>query len=384
MHIKRKIAVICLLNLLLATGCDDQNPTAVDSTLPEVGVLTLKAESINITSELPGRIVPFEIAEIRPQVGGIILHRRFNEGGKVLKGDSLYQIDPAPLQAELDRAKANLAKAQSATDNARMTFRRYSSLLKSHYVSRQDYDTALANVKEAEASLQVAKAAVESAQINLNYANVTSPLSGLSGKSSVTLGALVTANQQQSLVTIQRLDPVYVDITQSAHDFLQIKTDLESGLLEQSQGQATAWLMLDKSKRYAHSGKLQFSDLTVDETTGSVTLRAIFPNPDNTLLPGMYVTAVLSEGTQHHVILVPQQAVTRNASGEATIFILDKENIVRLREINATKAIGDKWIVTAGLSPGDRAIVSGLQKIRPGIKARVLHSPSESSPPLPQ
>lgn len=261
---------------------------------------------------------------------------------------------------------------------------RFTSLFKSHYVSQQDYDEAQTNAKEAQANLQVAKAAVESARINLNYASVTSPLSGLSGKSTVTIGALVTANQGQALVTVQRLDPIYVDVTQSANDFLRLKTDMEQGIIEQSQGQATAILEFDNGKQYAHTGKLQFSDLTVDETTGSVTLRAIFPNPDNTLLPGMYVTAVLSEGIQRNVLLVPQEAVTRNASGKATTLILDPENIVQSREIIATKAIGDKWLVTSGLHPGDRVIISGLQQIRPGIKAHALPSPLDSNPPLPQ
>ncbi|HGW6102148.1 TPA: efflux RND transporter periplasmic adaptor subunit [Citrobacter werkmanii] len=384
MQIKRKFAVIGLLNLLFIGGCDDSKNTLPQPAVPDVGVITLQAESINITSKLPGRIVPFEIAEIRPQVGGIILSRQFKEGSKVNAGEQLFQIDSAPLLAELDRAKGNLAKAQSAADNNRLTLDRYRTLLKSNYVSQQDYDTAQANAKEAQANLVVAKAAVQSARINLNYASVTSPLSGLSGKPAVTIGALVTANQAQALVTVQRLDPVYVDVTQSANDFLKLKTDMEQGVIEQSQGQVTALLEFDNGKRYAHTGKLQFSDLTVDETTGSVTLRAIFPNPDNTLLPGMYVTAVLNEGIQHHVLLVPQEAVTRNASGKATTLILDAENIVQLREITAAKAIGDKWLVTSGLHPGDRVIVSGLQHIRPGIKAHALPSPLESNPPLPQ
>ncbi|MBJ9835681.1 efflux RND transporter periplasmic adaptor subunit [Citrobacter portucalensis] len=384
MQIKRKFAVIGLVNILFTGGCDDSKNTLPHPVVPDVGVITLQAESANITSKLPGRIVPFEIAEIRPQVGGIILSRQFQEGSRVNAGDPLYQIDPAPLQAELDRAKGNQAKAQSAADNSRFTLARFTSLLKSHYVSRQDYDTAQANAKEAQANVVVAKAAVESARINLNYASVTSPLSGLSGKSTVTIGALVTANQGQALVTVQRLDPIYVDVTQSANDFLQLKTEMEQGVIEQNQGQATVFLEFDNGKRYAHTGKLQFSDLTVDETTGSVTLRAIFPNPDNTLLPGMYVTAVLNEGIQHHVLLVPQEAVTRNASGKATTLILDTENIVQLREITTAKAIGDKWLVTSGLRPGDRVIITGLQQIRPGIKAHALPSPFAPNSSIPQ
>lgn len=384
MQVKRIFAAICMLNFILTSGCDDIDNTKSLPAQPNVSVITLKTESVNVTSKLPGRVVPFEIAEIRPQVGGIILSRLFKEGSSVNKGDSLYQVDPAPLQAELDRATGSLVKVEAAAESTRLTLNRYTSLLKSHYISRQDYDNAVANAKEENANLLVAKAALESAKINLNYADVTSPLSGLTGKSTVTIGALVTPNQSQALVTVQRLDPVYVDITQSVNDFLRLRTEMEQGLIEQNQGLATTWLELDSGKRYAHAGKVQFSDLTVDETTGSVTLRAIFPNPDNALLPGMYVTAVLNEGAQHHVLLVPQEAVTRNSSGIATVFILNPENLVQLREINATKAIGDKWLVTAGLQPGDRVIVSGLQKIRPGIKAHPLHSSTESSAPSPQ
>lgn len=380
MQVNRPFTAILIGFLLSIAGCDERKNATAEPAVPDVDVVTLQAESINVTSKLPGRIVPFEIAEIRPQVGGIILHRLFNEGSHVYKGEPLYQIDPKPLQAELDLAKANQAKAQSAAENARATFNRVSSLFKSHYVSRQDYDTASASAKEAQANLLAAKAAVERATINLHYAMVTSPLNGLSGKSTVTVGALVTPGQEQALITVQRLDPVYVDVTQSVNDFLHLKEELEQGAIEQTQGQATTWLELNNGKRYKHAGKLQFSDLTVDEKTGSVTLRAIFPNPDSTLLPGMYVNAVLSEGTRHNSLLVPQEAVTRNASGGATALILDRDSTVQLREINATKAIGDKWLVTSGLHPGDRVIVSGLQKIQPGIKARAVNDPTASSP----
>ena len=346
---------------------------------PEVGVVTLSPGSVNVLSELPGRTVPYEVAEIRPQVGGIIIKRNFIEGDKVNQGDSLYQIDPAPLQAELNSAKGSLAKALSTASNARITFNRQASLLKTNYVSRQDYDTARTQLNEAEANVTVAKAAVEQATINLQYANVTSPITGVSGKSSVTVGALVTANQADSLVTVQRLDPIYVDLTQSVQDFLRMKEEVASGQIKQVQGSTPVQLNLENGKRYSQTGTLKFSDPTVDETTGSVTLRAIFPNPNGDLLPGMYVTALVDEGSRQNVLLVPQEGVTHNAQGKATALILDKDDVVQLREIEASKAIGDQWVVTSGLQAGDRVIVSGLQRIRPGIKARAISSSQENA-----
>ena len=277
-------------------------------------------------------------------MGGIIIKRNFIEGDKVNQGDSLYQIDPAPLQAELNSAKGSLAKALSTASNARITFNRQASLLKTNYVSRQDYDTARTQLNEAEANVTVAKAAVEQATINLQYANVTSPITGVSGKSSVTVGALVTANQADSLVTVQRLDPIYVDLTQSVQDFLRMKEEVASGQTKQVQGST-----------------------------------AIFPNPNGDLLPGMYVTALVDEGSRQNVLLVPQEGVTHNAQGKATALILDKDDVVQLREIEASKAIGDQWVVTSGLQAGDRVIVSGLQRIRPGIKARAISSSQENA-----
>ncbi|WP_319000427.1 efflux RND transporter periplasmic adaptor subunit [Escherichia coli] len=382
----------------MLTACDDKSAENAAAMTPEVGVVTLSPGSVNVLSELPGRTVPYEVAEIRPQVGGIIIKRNFIEGDKVNQGDSLYQIDPAPLQAELNSAKGSLAKALSTASNARITFNRQASLLKTNYVSRQDYDTARTQLNEAEANVTVAKAAVEQATINLQYANVTvakaaveqatinlqyanvtSPITGVSGKSSVTVGALVTANQADSLVTVQRLDPIYVDLTQSVQDFLRMKEEVASGQIKQVQGSTPVQLNLENGKRYSQTGTLKFSDPTVDETTGSVTLRAIFPNPNGDLLPGMYVTALVDEGSRQNVLLVPQEGVTHNAQGKATALILDKDDVVQLREIEASKAIGDQWVVTSGLQAGDRVIVSGLQRIRPGIKARAISSSQENA-----
>lgn len=373
MNRKCLLLIPLFFSSVIITACD--NKPAVKTTMePEVGVVTLAPSSVNIKSELPGRALAFEIAEIRPQVGGIIIKRNFVEGDKVSKGESLYQIDPAPLQARLDSAKGALAKAQATANNVRLTLNRQSALIKSNYVSRQDYDTTLSQLNEAQANVAVAKADLEQATINLRYANVTSPIDGISGKSSVTVGALVTANQENSLVTVQRLDPIYVDLTQSVQDFLRLKEEKANGKIAQQQGKIPVELMLENGKPYRHTGTLEFSDPAVDETTGSVTLRAVFPNPEGEILPGMYVTALLDEGSQQNVLMVPQQGITHNEQVKATALILDQENVVQLREINAVKAVGNQWLVTAGLRPGDRVIVSGLQRIRPGIKARVLPS----------
>lgn len=378
MNRKCLLLIPLFFSSVIITACDNK-PAVKTAMEPEVGVVTLAPSSVNIKSELPGRALAFEIAEIRPQVGGIIIKRNFVEGDKVSKGESLYQIDPAPLQARLDSAKGALAKAQATANNVRLTLNRQSALIKSNYVSRQDYDTTRTQLNEAQANVAVAKADLEQATINLRYANVTSPIDGISGKSSVTVGALVTANQENALVTVQRLDPIFVDLTQSVQDFLRLKEEKANGQIAQQQGKIPVELMLENGKPYRHTGTLEFSDPAVDETTGSVTLRAVFPNPEGEILPGMYVTALLDEGSQQNVLMVPQQGITHNEQGKATALILDQENVVQLREINAVKAVGNQWLVTAGLRPGDRVIVSGLQRIRPGIKARVLPSKLNTS-----
>ncbi|MBW9350660.1 efflux RND transporter periplasmic adaptor subunit [Citrobacter sp. EC_71] len=371
MNRKCLLLIPLFFSSVIITACDNK-PAVKTAMEPGVGVVTLAPSSVNIKSELPGRAVSFEIAEIRPQVGGIIIKRNFIEGDKISKGESLYQIDPAPLQARLDAARGALAKAQATANNVRLTLNRQSALIKSNYVSRQDYDTTRSQLNEAEANVAVAKADLEQATINLRYANVTSPIEGISGKSSVTVGALVTANQGNALVTVQRLDPIYVDLTQSVQDFLRLKEEKASGKIAQQKGKIPVELMLENGKPYRYTGTLEFSDPAVDETTGSVTLRAVFPNPEGEILPGMYVTALLDEGSQQNVLMVPQQGITHNAQGKATALILDQENVVQLREINAVKAVGNQWLVTTGLHPGDRVIVSGLQRIRPGIKAKIL------------
>ena len=363
------LAVVLMLSGSLAlTGCNDKEAQQGAPKAPEVGVVTLKTEAMNVTTELPGRTASFRIAEVRPQVTGIILKRNFVEGSDIKAGMSLYQIDPATYQAAYDSAKGDLVKAQASAQVARVTVNRYKPLLGTNYVSKQDYDTAFSNAAQADAAVVAAKAAVESARINLAYTKVTSPISGRIGKSAVTEGALVTNGQADALATVQQLDPIYVDVTQSSNDFLRLKQELADGSLKQANGKAQVKLLLDNGSEYKQAGTLEFSDVTVDETTGSITLRAVFPNPDDALLPGMFGRARLDEGVNNNALLVPQQGITRNPRGDATAMVVGADNKVELRTVTTTQAIGDKWVVTDGLKSGDKVIVTGLQKIKPGVQ----------------
>ncbi|ENM2208956.1 multidrug efflux RND transporter periplasmic adaptor subunit AcrA [Salmonella enterica] len=366
------LAVVLMLSGSLAlTGCDDKQDQQGGQQMPEVGVVTLKTEPLQITTELPGRTVAYRIAEVRPQVSGIILKRNFVEGSDIEAGVSLYQIDPATYQATYDSAKGDLAKAQAAANIAELTVKRYQKLLGTQYISKQEYDQALADAQQATAAVVAAKAAVETARINLAYTKVTSPISGRIGKSSVTEGALVQNGQASALATVQQLDPIYVDVTQSSNDFLRLKQELANGSLKQENGKAKVDLVTSDGIKFPQSGTLEFSDVTVDQSTGSITLRAIFPNPDHTLLPGMFVRARLQEGTKPAALLVPQQGVTRTPRGDATVLVVGADNKVETRQIVASQAIGDKWLVTDGLKAGDRVVVSGLQKVRPGAQVKV-------------
>ncbi|EPF6561186.1 multidrug efflux RND transporter periplasmic adaptor subunit SdeX [Serratia marcescens] len=366
-------AVLMLSGSLVLTGCNDKETQqqGAHQQAPEVGVVTLKAEPLNITTDLPGRTAAYRIAEVRPQVSGIILKRNFVEGSDIKTGTSLYQIDPATYQASYDSAKGDLAKAQASASIARVTVNRYKPLLGTSYISKQDYDNAVSTLQQADAAVVAAKAAVETARINLAYTKVTSPISGRIGKSAVTEGALVSNGQATALSTVQQLDPMYVDVTQSSTDFLRLKQELASGALKQENGKAKVKLMLENGAEYAQEGTLEFSDVTVDETTGSITIRALFPNPNDTLLPGMFVRARLDEGVRSDALLVPQQGVTRNPRGEATALVVGADDKVELRTLKADQAIGDKWLVTDGLKAGDRVIVTGLMKVQPGAQVKV-------------
>ncbi|WP_205954147.1 efflux RND transporter periplasmic adaptor subunit [Pantoea stewartii] len=362
-------AVLMLSGSFVLTGCDgNKSDQAAQQQPPEVGVVTVKSEPLKISTELPGRTLAYRIAEVRPQVSGIILKRNFIEGSEIKAGESLYQIDPATYQASYDSAKADLAKAEANARIAQLTVNRYKPLLGTKYISQQDYDNAVATAAQNNAAVQAAKANVETALINLAYTKVSSPISGRIGKSSVTEGALVQSGQTTALATVQQLDPMYVDVTQSSEDFLRLRSELESGQLKQNDGKANVTLLMQNGKNYAQPGTLEFSDVTVDQTTGSITLRAIFPNPDKALLPGMFVRARLDEGTNPNALLVPQQAVTRTPTGDASVMVVGADNKVEARKIKAAQAIGDKWLVTEGLKAGERVIFTGLQRAKPGAQ----------------
>ncbi|ELW9524806.1 efflux RND transporter periplasmic adaptor subunit [Enterobacter hormaechei] len=347
----------------LLTGCDGQENPQQHAQAPQVSVHIVKSAPLAVTTELPGRTDAYRVAEVRPQVSGIILHRNFTEGSDVKAGESLYQIDPATYQAAYDNAKGELVKAQAAANIAHLTVKRYVPLVGTQYMSKQEYDQAVATAQQADASVVAAKAGVESARINLAYTKVTSPINGRIGKSSVTEGALVTNGQATALATVQQLDPIYVDVTQSSSDFMRLKqqTSLQKG------DTSSVELLMENGQPYPLKGTLQFSDVTVDESTGSITLRALFPNPQHMLLPGMFVRARIDEGTQPDAILVPQQGVTRTPRGDATVLVVNEKNQVESRTVVAPQAIGDRWLITEGLKNGDRVIISGLQKVRPGV-----------------
>ncbi|CAM7875215.1 Efflux RND transporter periplasmic adaptor subunit [Lelliottia nimipressuralis] len=357
----------------LLAGCDGSDNAQQGAQVPQVTVFVVKSAPLAVTTELPGRTDAFRVAEVRPQVSGIILRRNFVEGSDVKAGDSLYQIDPASYQAAYDSAKGELVKAEAAANIAHLTVKRYVPLVGTQYVSRQEYDQAVANARQADASVTAAQAGVETARINLAYTKVSSPISGRIGKSSVTEGALVTNGQASALATVQQLDPIYVDVTQSSNDFMQLK----QSSLQKGDGTSSVQLLMENGQPYAEKGTLQFSDVTVDESTGSITLRAVFPNPKHMLLPGMFVRARIDEGVQPNAILVPQQGVTRTPRGDATVLVVNAKEQVETRNVVAPQAIGDRWLITNGLKEGDRVIISGLQKVHPG--ATVVATPDSAA-----
>ncbi|EBY2752539.1 efflux RND transporter periplasmic adaptor subunit [Salmonella enterica subsp. enterica serovar Kottbus] len=375
------LAVVVLLSVApVLTGCDNPSPGQTALPVPEVGVVTLRFTPLPVTTELPGRTRAYRIAEVRPQVSGIILKRQFVEGSDVRAGAPLYLIDPALYRATYDQALGTLAKARAAVNMDRLKVKRYQKLLGTQYISRQDYDNAASTLKQDEATVVTAGAAVETARINLAYTRVTAPIAGRTGRSAVTEGALVQNGQPTALTTVQQLDPIYVDVAQSGDDFLRLKQELTSGRLKQDNGKANVTLVTDDGVTLPQTGTLEFTDVTVDQTTGSITLHALFPNPDHTLLPGMFVRARLEEGTRPDALLVPQQGVSRTPRGEASVMVVGEGDRVAIRQVTAARAVGDRWLVTAGLNPGDRVIVTGLQKIRPGVQVRPQEVATEDRP----
>ncbi|EMZ5815041.1 efflux RND transporter periplasmic adaptor subunit [Klebsiella aerogenes] len=365
-HARVSLLSSLIISALLLTGCDNSGDQQAQPQAPQVSVHVVHSEPLSVTTELPGRTSAFRVAEVRPQVSGIILKRNFVEGSDIKAGESLYQIDPATYQAAWNSAKGDEAKAEAAAAIAHLTVKRYVPLLGTQYISQQEYDQAVATARQADADVVAAKAAVENARINLAYTKVTSPIDGRIGKSSVTEGALVTNGQTDAMATVQQLDPIYVDVTESSNDFMRLKQES----LQRGDDSKSVQLIMENGQPYSLKGSLQFSDVTVDESTGSITLRAVFPNPQHTLLPGMFVRARIDEGVNPQAILVPQQGVTRTPRGDATVLIVNAQNQVENRKVTAAQAIGDKWLITSGLQNGDKVIVSGLQKVRPGVTVK--------------
>jgi membrane fusion protein (multidrug efflux system) len=359
---------LSLVALAAAAGCSRSSGRGGygGEGTPDVGVVTLAAEPVTLTTELSGRTSPYETSDVRPQVGGIIIARPFTEGANVRAGQVLYQIDPAPFRAALAQASGQLASAEANLTTTRLKAERYGELVKIQGVSKQDYDDAVAAYGQAKAQVQQLAAAVQAARINLRYATITAPISGRVGPSTVTKGALVAANQTAALTTIQRLDPIYVDVTQSASDLLKLRRALASGQLTGGPKSVPVRLKLEDGSIYPRQGRLQFADVTVDQTTGSVVLRALFPNPDGLLLPGMFVRAEVAEGIDPHAILAPQQAIARDERGRPTALVVERDGKAQLRDLQLGQTVGDRWLVTSGLVAGDRLIVDGLLKAKAG------------------
>lgn len=340
---------------------------------PEVGVVTLREQATVLTRELPGRTVAYGIAEIRPQVNGIVQKRLFEEGSDVRAGAVLYQLDPAPYRAAFDQAKAAFDVAEANLPAARARFERMRGLVAIHAVGQQDYDDASAALQAAEANAAAAKAATESARINLDYTPIKSPISGRTGRSNVTVGALVGAYQPVPLAVVQQMDPMYVDVTQSSAELLRLRRALGTGQIKGGgQGQGKVRLLLEDGTIYPLEGTLEFRDVTVEPSTGSVTLRMVFPNPDHALLPGMFVRAIVEEGVAEKALLVPQQGVSRDSKGLPTAMVVDSAGQAEFRNLEVDRAIGDRWLVTKGLASGEQLIVEGLQRVRPGAAVKAV------------
>ncbi|MFZ7110153.1 MAG: efflux RND transporter periplasmic adaptor subunit [Desulfatiglandales bacterium] len=408
-------AVGILTGGLMLAGCDRPTHSQPPPSVPEVATVTVSTQSVVLTTELPGRTSPYLVAEIRPQVNGLIQKRLFIEGSDIKAGQVLYQIDPAPFQAALDNAAANLDAVRKGAERARAALgasvaevarqrailelartdrARFEALFEDNAVSASRRDQAVTEAEISEAALRAAEAQVESsrkavaaaeaaiqqagaalasARINLGYTKITAPISGRIGKSSVTDGAIVTAYQPTALATIQQMDPIYVDVPQSTSELLRLRRNMNSGRLDQNgKSLNRVGLILEDDTAYPLEGELQFRDVTVDPTTGSVILRVVFPNPQDVLLPGMFVRAVVKEGVNHLAILIPQQAVSRDPKGTPLALIVDAEEKAQQRTLTLDRAIGDKWLVSEGLAPGDRVIVEGRQRVRPGASVKVV------------
>lgn len=359
----------------LVAGCGSQSGgPAPGGRTPQVSVVTLKPQPVTLTRDLPGRVSAFLIAEVRPQVSGIVKRRWFTEGGTVKAGAPLYELDDAIYRAQYNSARATLQKAQATQEAARLTAGRAAEMVKIDAVSAQDNDNAIAALGQAQADVAAAQAAVDSSAVNLAYAHIVSPISGRIGKSSITQGALVTADQTAALATVQQLDPIYVDVNQSSSEWLQLKQDIDAGRVQAGASGAPTKIVLENGAAYAAEGTLQFSDVTVDPSTGNFLLRVIVANPNQLLMPGMYVRAIVGEGVRTQGLLAPQRGITRDPKGGATALVVGRDGKVEVRELRVSRTIGDQWLVEDGLAAGDRVIVEGLQKVQPGMPVTAVEA----------
>ncbi|HEY9098243.1 MAG TPA: efflux RND transporter periplasmic adaptor subunit [Thiobacillus sp.] len=372
---------LSLLPLVLAvalSACGGEEAPPQQAVTP-VTVVTLKTAPVTLTRELPGRTSPYLVAEVRPQVSGIVKRRLFVEGGLVTAGQPLYQLDDAAARADASSAHAQLARAQATLKSAQLTAARTAQLAKIDAVSKQDNENAIAALHQAEADVGVARAAVQGRNVTLNYARITASISGRIGKSSVTQGALVTANQAEPLATVQQLNPIYVDLTQSSSELLQLRKSLAAGTLESTKT-LPVQILLEDGTPFSHLGKLAFSEVTVDPSTGSFALRVVVDNPDNILLPGMYVRAVVGNGVREDAILVPQQGIARDPKGSATAMVVGEDGKVAARQVKVSRTVGDQWLVEDGLVAGDRVIIEGLQKVKPGMPVQATEKSATNKP----
>jgi len=370
--------VLSLAIAAAVAACGGGNADQAEQGPGQVTVVTLKTESVSLTRELPGRTNAFLVAEVRPQVNGIVSKRLFTEGSLVKQGEPLYQIEEASYRAQANSARAQLARAEATANAARLSAKRITELAKVDAVSQQDLENAVAAQKQADADVGAAKASLDAANVTLGYARITAPISGRIGKSSVTQGALVSAAQTEALATVQQLDPIYVDLTQSAAELLQLRREMASGRLQDNQ-QLPVSILLDDGSTFDQKGTLEFSEVSVDPTTGSYGLRVKVANPDGLLMPGMYVRAVIGDGVRNDALLVPMQGVARDAKGDTTAMVVDGEGKVAVRPVKVSRSLGDKWLVEDGLKAGDKVIVEGLQKIGPGMPVNATEKGVEAT-----
>jgi membrane fusion protein (multidrug efflux system) len=370
---------------VLSAACSKKPATPPTPPTPEVGVVTLAAKTVTLTRELPGRVSPFLVAEVRPQATGLVLERSFTEGGLVKKGQVLYKLDDATLRADLAATRAALGRSEATLNAARLNAQRTAELAKIEAVSRQDAETSNAAFKQAEADVAAQRANIARSEVLLGHASITAPISGRIGKSAVTQGALVTANQAQALAIVQQLDPVYVDVTQSSSELLDLRRQVAAGRAQRADTPVS--IVLEDGSAYDQPGRLTFSDVTVDPDTGSYLLRIVVPNPRNVLLPGAFVRAVVGNAVRENAVLVPQRGVARDPKGNATAMVVGADDKVAVRPVKLGRSIGDQWLVEEGLAAGDRVVVEGLQKVKPGVQVKaVAPSPPTdvAGKPLPQ